>query len=196
MRYDPGVTPEETLVEEFQKGSQDAFRSLLKLHQARVRGYLGRFLADRDAVEDLAQETFLAAYRGLETWNREAPFGLWLLKIAKNRALNFLRQEGRRRTQESRGFGASLTAALERELAADESAGVDREIAAMRTCLATLPEHSSSLVREYYFHQREATEIARDLQKNQAAVWRTLFRIRQALRRCVQSKLAAIEGMP
>jgi len=191
------VTPEEDLVEEFLNGSQDAFRELLKLHQARVRGYLGRFLADRDAVEDLAQETFLAAYRDLKSWNREAPFGLWLLKIAKNRALHFLRQEGRRRSQESRGFGAALTAALERDLAAEgNDEAPDREILAMKSCIGQLPEHSGALVREYYFERREATDIARSQQKNQAAVWRTLFRIRQVLRRCVQSKLAAIEGMP
>src|SRR5262245_10269458 len=118
---------ESSLVEAARKGSEEAFRELLCLHQSRVRAYLSRFVRDRDARDDIAQDTFLAAYQSLSSYSGEAPFGLWLLRIAKHRALRYL--------ERSRG-GRSIQAILSRSLAEElqreeEDVSVrDREVAA------------------------------------------------------------------
>ncbi len=93
-------------------GSADAFRALLRLHQGRVRACISRYLRDLGAVDDLVQETFLAAYRSLGSYGGEGPLGLWLLRIAKHGALTYLRDEERRRAREARAFEAALSREL------------------------------------------------------------------------------------
>src|SRR5262245_49855634 len=101
------MEPESTLVEAARKGSEEAFRELLRLHQSRVRAYLSRFVRDRDARDDIAQDTFLAAYQSLASYSADAPFGLWLLRIAKHRALRYLE-----RFRGDRSFQAILSRSL------------------------------------------------------------------------------------
>ncbi len=180
---------ESRLVGEARSGSREAFTALLREHQGRIRAYLGRFVRERSVVDDLAQETFLAAYRSLSGYRDEVPFRFWLLGIARNRALRHAREEQGRRTR-----------ALDRALAAwsceaaPEPAEHDRELSALRACLDGLPDKSAQLVGAYYFRRRPAAEIARETGRKESAVWMMLLRIRQALRRCIESRTSAAEA--
>jgi RNA polymerase sigma-70 factor (ECF subfamily) len=63
-----------------------AFSELVRQHQSAVRGFLRRLTGGRHAVaDDLAQETFIEAYRSLARFHGESAFGAWLLGIAYNR---------------------------------------------------------------------------------------------------------------
>jgi len=59
---------ENELIALAQGGDLEAFSQLVSLHQSRVRVFLGRFIFSKEAVDDVAQETFLAASRGFSTW--------------------------------------------------------------------------------------------------------------------------------
>jgi len=62
-----------------------AFGALVRRHQSAVRGLLRRLTCGQDALsDDLAQETFLRAYRGLSGFRRDAKFTTWLYRIAWN----------------------------------------------------------------------------------------------------------------
>src|SRR4051812_16285988 len=76
-------------------GSHEAFTALVGLYQVRIRGYLARWIRDDATVDDLAQEVFMAAWRGLPGFAGGAPFGAWLAGIARNQALNHLRAQRR-----------------------------------------------------------------------------------------------------
>lgn len=183
-------------VEEARAGSAEAFGRLLRAHQARVRAFLGRFAHDREVVDDLAQETFLAAFRSLEGYRPETPFRLWLLGIARHRALRHLREEQRRRAQEPGLFRHLLAGWLADAVEARPEQDHDREVEALRACLESLPGRSAALVTEVYFRRTPAARVAREEGRSEGALWMTLLRIRQALRRCIQSKLPAPETAP
>jgi RNA polymerase sigma-70 factor (ECF subfamily) len=188
---------EEVLLVQAREGSHEAFCGLLRLHQGRVRAYLNSYIYDRDAADDLAQESFLAAYRSLPTFRGEAPFGLWLLRIAKNKALAYLRDEARRRSRREEGSFASLlagTLACCVEAEDLETSSKDGELEALRACVERLPNHSAALIRGYYFKNRSAIEIGRELGKGKSAIGMTLLRIRAALRQCMESRLASSES--
>lgn len=71
-------------------GSRDvaAFSQLARLHQSKVRGLLLRLTrGNHAAADDLAQETFLAAWRGIANFRGEASFATWLYRIAYSRFL-------------------------------------------------------------------------------------------------------------
>lgn len=72
------------LVAASRRGDPAAFSELVRLHQRRVFQLVGRFFRNREDIEDLAQETFLTAWRKLNTYEARAPFEHWLTRVCLN----------------------------------------------------------------------------------------------------------------
>lgn len=86
------VNPEERLVKAAKGGDEAAFGALVRAHQQRVFGLVGRFFYRSEDVEDVAQETFLRAWRKLSTYRGEAPFEHWLTRLCLNYCFQRLRR--------------------------------------------------------------------------------------------------------
>ncbi|KGF30652.1 RNA polymerase sigma factor RpoE [Oligella urethralis] len=78
------------LVKRAQAGEKRAFELLVSKYQRRILRLLGRILYNQSDVEDVAQETFLKAYRALPKFRNESAFYTWLYRIAVNTARNHL----------------------------------------------------------------------------------------------------------
>lgn len=78
------------LVERSLAGDQRAYELLVIKYQRRIQRLIGRMVRDVDLIEDIAQETFLRAYRALPKFRGEAQFYTWLYRIAVNTAKKFL----------------------------------------------------------------------------------------------------------
>ena len=87
------------LLERIRNGATDDFAGIVRRHQSRVFAILHRYERDAHKVEDLAQETFLKAWRALDQFDGRAPFGHWLSRIAVRVALDHLRREKRRQNE-------------------------------------------------------------------------------------------------
>lgn len=74
------------LVERVKRGDQRAFELLVIKYQRRVERLIGRMVRDTDLVADIAQETFIRAYRALPQFRGESAFYTWLYRIAVNTA--------------------------------------------------------------------------------------------------------------
>jgi RNA polymerase sigma factor (sigma-70 family) len=81
----PGDT-DQMLVERTVAGDQKAYELLVIKYQRRIERLIGRMVRDTDLVEDIAQETFIRAYRALAQFRGEAQFYTWLYRIAVNTA--------------------------------------------------------------------------------------------------------------
>jgi RNA polymerase sigma-70 factor (ECF subfamily) len=73
-----------------------AFDLLVLRYQHRLLGLIGRLVRDPHEAEDIAQETFIKAYRALANFRGESAFYTWLYRIAINTANNYLVSRGRR----------------------------------------------------------------------------------------------------
>lgn len=78
------------LVERVQRGDVKAFEMLVVKYQRRVERLIGRMVRDVDLVQDIAQETFLRAYRAMPKFRGDSAFYTWLYRIAVNTAKKFL----------------------------------------------------------------------------------------------------------
>ena len=78
--------PEHELVRRARSGDEDAFAELVAAHADQVLGALRRFGLDADEAEDVAQEVFLRAWRGLPGFQERAQLSTWLYRIAFNEA--------------------------------------------------------------------------------------------------------------
>ena len=99
---------DESTVRAVQAGDTQAFERLVNGHKDRVFAMLVRLTGDAQAAEELAHETFVRAYRGLDGFRGDALFGTWLIQIAVHLARDRVRERARSRT-------VSLDALLERD---------------------------------------------------------------------------------
>jgi RNA polymerase sigma-70 factor (ECF subfamily) len=87
--------PEESLVEEAQRGGREAFAELVRRHERRIYGVVYRMSGNHPDADDLAQEVFLTAWRAIGSFRRGSSFYTWLYRIAVNLSLTFLRKKAR-----------------------------------------------------------------------------------------------------
>ena len=78
--------PDAALVERVKQGDVRAFEMLVVKYQRRIERLIGRMVRDVDLVSDIAQETFIRAYRALPQFRAESAFYTWLYRIAVNTA--------------------------------------------------------------------------------------------------------------
>ena len=74
------------LIERVKQGDVKAFEMLVVKYQRRIERLIGRMVRDVDIVPDIAQETFIRAYRAIPRFRGESAFYTWLYRIAVNTA--------------------------------------------------------------------------------------------------------------
>lgn len=80
------------IVQKVKSGDYNAFETLVEKYQGRIYRHLRKMVNDTTHAEDLLQETFLNAYRGLSGFEGGSTFSTWLFRIATNTALMYLRK--------------------------------------------------------------------------------------------------------
>lgn len=138
--------PDAPLVESFRQGDERAFAELVRRHKDRVYNVVYRYLGDHEDASDIAQEVFIRAYRGINSFQSRSRFYTWLHTIAANLSRNRLRDQ--RRKGRSRGTSLHLlqdTAPGALAHAASHDTGAARlqhqELnEALQICLDDLPE--------------------------------------------------------
>src|SRR5438046_5610208 len=85
-------TSERDYVVAAQKGSDTAFAELVRLHQRRAYAVARAIVLSHEDAEDAVQDGFLHAYRALDRFRSDQPFGAWLNRIVANAALDLVRR--------------------------------------------------------------------------------------------------------
>lgn len=93
---EPALSPDAELVRRARRGDQAAFEVLVKKFQDRAYRTAFHMTGNHGDADDVAQDSFLRAYRALPSFDERAEFGTWLHRIVINSALNVLRARRRR----------------------------------------------------------------------------------------------------
>ena len=102
----PAADEDRALIDRARAGDAGAFEALVSGYQGWVFTLALRMLGDRGEAEDVAQEVFLKAYRGLKTFKGASRFSTWLYAIASHHCLNHLQARARRPRPVGGGGGA------------------------------------------------------------------------------------------
>jgi RNA polymerase sigma-70 factor (ECF subfamily) len=86
---------DELLVKQVLRGESGSFDILVRRYQSVVYATAYRFVKSREDALDVAQDAFIKAFRSLYTWQPTAPFRAWLLRIAVNMSIDYLRRRKR-----------------------------------------------------------------------------------------------------
>jgi RNA polymerase sigma-70 factor (ECF subfamily) len=163
----------------FQRGDENAFTVLFERYSVRVANTAYRFLNDKDAAQDVAQEVFVKIYTSPKTYRPDAAFSTWLYRITANACIDALRRRKR--------LAAILpeeTAQSALDPAASPADQVEaRELErAVRTALASLPEKQRIAVVLQRYEGLSYEQIAEILRLSRSAVESLLFRAKLTLR--------------
>ncbi|MCA8950732.1 MAG: sigma-70 family RNA polymerase sigma factor [Planctomycetes bacterium] len=173
--------------------ARDLFEILTRQHIDSVRAFLLSSLRDGVAVEDLVQETFLTAWKILDRYDRQLPFGPWVRGIAGKLLLNHRRRHGRSRVHYC---DEEVLTGLDDGFRMLESAPgdtFDDQLDVLRECLARLEGSQRESIRLHYEHGLHCKEIAARLGIGFEAVKKHLQRGRAVLHRCMRQKLDPAE---
>jgi RNA polymerase sigma-70 factor (ECF subfamily) len=91
---------DEELVSRVQRGDKQAFNLLVLKYQNRIIQLINRYVRDPHEAQDIAQETFIKAYRALASFRGDSAFYTWIYRIAINTAKNHLAARSRRPTDD------------------------------------------------------------------------------------------------
>jgi RNA polymerase sigma-70 factor, ECF subfamily len=130
-RYTPADPSDEALVERFKRGDDEAFATLVRRHEDRLFVLALRMVGERAAALDAVQETFLTAFRRIDSFRGDAQFGTWLYRIGINSCHDLLRRRKRWNRPQ-----ADVEDAAEPGADLDESAALRIDVA---SALAALP---------------------------------------------------------
>lgn len=173
------------LVLRAQAGDRRAFDLLVLKYQQKVVNLIGRYVRDQSEALDLAQETFIKAYRALSAFRGDSAFYTWLYRIAVNTGKNHLMAQGRRppgedvdaETAEQTDAGGRL-----REHATPEGHLLTEEIArTVQAALAALPEDLRTAIVLRELEGLSYEEIAQVMDCPIGTVRSRIFRAREAI---------------
>lgn len=170
-------------------GSQKAFEILLRRYQKLVYNVIFQMVQNHEAAADLTQDTFLRTYKGLATFRGNAAFKPWLLKIASNTTLNYIR--------DNKGRAAvSLEEILEENPHAEPSSKerIEEQVelhisqANLAEAIALLPVRQRQIFVLRYQHDLPYADIASITDETESSIKSLLFRIREKLRKSMLEK--------
>lgn len=171
----------EQLIRSVQNGDMDAFDSLMQRFMHDVRGFLASRAPAQHLIDDLAHDTFVFAYRNIQSFNAEdaASFCGWLKAIARNYLMAELKRYKREQTNRER-YGEFIEHALL------EGHRDDHYFDKLQSCLQSLPQHSRDLLSLRYQKSLAGKEIAEQIERSHSWVKTNLHRLHAILRDCMK----------
>lgn len=189
------------LVERSVAGDQKAFELLVIKYQRRIQRLIGRMVRDVDLVEDIAQETFIRAYRALAQFRGDAQFYTWLYRIAVNTAKKALMDMKRDPTVSENSFKSAdddETSMLENELTSSETPDAvlaSKEIAEMvNSAMDALPEELRQAITLREIEGLSYEEISEAMNCPIGTVRSRIFRAREAISQRIKPLLENQSG--
>jgi RNA polymerase sigma-70 factor (ECF subfamily) len=159
------------------------FAKIIEENQGAVYGYVRARLLQASDADDLTQEVFLRCYEGWARFDPSAKVRPWLIGIARNLLREYARRTRRLRER------AWTDLCLEVESAAPAGAREeDDTMVHLPSCLEALGQSARTAVDLYYGSKMRLAAIGKRMSRSEGAVKLLMFRARQALRHCLDSK--------
>ncbi|MHC4230817.1 MAG: RNA polymerase sigma factor, partial [Planctomycetota bacterium] len=160
-------------------------KELIDIYEPVTRACCRSHRLSKDLVDDVMHDTFLVAYRNLSKCREQTRLSSWLWIIAQSQIVNRMRKESLRKQQE---IADPLLQSSQNPSAVAQWRELRQKV---RAGVATLPDTWMTVVKLFYWHQKNTREIAVHMQIAPGAVRVILHRSRQRLRRELEGIYAA-----
>ena len=184
-----------TAVAQVRAGDREAFRPLVERYSHMIFAQAYRMTGNENDAEEIVQETFLRAYRGLRSFEERSNFGTWLFRIATNCSLDLL---ARRKSQPQPAVADEEDEEAPEDRLASSSPDPERLLysrelqARIREAMSELTavERTAFVLR--HFEGRSIEEIAEALKVRTGAAKQSIFRAVQKMRESLQPAVRSV----
>lgn len=167
-------------------GNAPEFSRLVREFGLPVRSFIHARVQNVADAEDLAQETFIAAFRGLAKFDTGQPFEAWLIGIARHRVLGHFRSTGRRQKANER-FREECLVKIETELGEIEGKTGRDPLKRLMDCVEKLPERMRMVIRSR-LRGEDGSMAANLLHTTRGAIYMLQLRANHHLRECMMKE--------
>ncbi|MEZ4799243.1 MAG: sigma-70 family RNA polymerase sigma factor [Flavobacteriales bacterium] len=149
---------EAEIIEQLQseRGRKQVFEYLLDTFQKPVYFYVRRMVVDHDDADDVTQQAFIKAWKGLEKFRGESKLSTWLYRIAYNESITFLGKKNKRNEISTEQIMYSMPSVLQEDALFDG----DEIEALLQSAVATLPEKQKAVFVMKYYEEKKYEEIS------------------------------------
>lgn len=186
-QHSPAVNVDTELVNAARTGDSQAFAALVRKYKSRIFATASRYARNHHELDDLAQDIFIRAWRGLKSFRGDAPFEHWLMRLAIRACYDFLRRHRNRRERE-----VSRDALLEAGcLSIDAAEPVEFQeeseaLLLLRRAMQKLSPKDQMVITLLELEERSVREVAGLTGWTETNVKVRAFRARQNLRKIIQ----------
>ena len=186
------VDNDNALISRAQTGDEGAFAEMMRAHYAFVYAIVIGIVNNPNDAEEVVQEIFLNAYRSLPQLEDTRRFKGWLAKIARNRALNWLREQ----RIDTVSINEVSEDTLQTADSPDEQLIRNEQRELIRRAMETLPQKDRDIARSYYLEGASYDELIRAHGLSYKAISFRLSRAKQKLAKRLSHLLTGVFAIP
>ena len=179
------------LIARWRQGDFEAFIALVRPYLASLRALVACYGPPAESMwdsDDLAHEALIEAFRSSEAYDESrGDVRSWLRGVVRNRIRRAWQEVARNHKRKQNALFELRRAATERAMRRDLDAHPVLE--ALLQCVERLPDRSKEIINGHYSGGLSGPEIARRFKMKVSAVYVALYRLRRALRRCVEDTI-------
>ncbi len=183
---------DDTLISRAQAGDEGAFTELMRAHYAFVYAVVIGIVNNPNDAEEIVQDTFLNAYCALAQYEEQTKLKSWLAKIARNRALNWLREQ----RLDTVSIDEVDERAVQLSESADESLIRDEQRELIRRAMESLPQKDRDIAHSYFLEGASYDELIRTHGLSYKAISFRLSRAKQKLAKRLSHLLTGVFAFP
>ena len=183
---------DKALISHTQSGDEQAFADLMRAYYAFVYAIVIEIVNNPHDAEEVVQDTFLNAYRGLAQYEEQTKFRSWLAKIARNRALNWLRAQ----KMDTVSINEVEEHTLQTPNTLDDQLIRDEQRELIRRAMETFSQKDREIAHSYYLDGASYDELTKTHGLSYKAIAFRLSRAKQRLAKRLQYLLTGLSIPP
>ncbi len=180
-------------IEEVRAGKKEAFSFLIEKYQKQIFNFIYQFFRDYHLSLEITQETFLRAYKFLNTYQKEKKFSTWVYSIAKNLCIDELKRNSRLNTipisDACKHESADEFSPLFSKATPDTELVLNEKKSLLLGAIEKLPPKYKVVIMLCYFEGLSYYEIAEVLEKPLSTVKVRIFRAKKKLLEHLKDKM-------
>ncbi|MDT0559282.1 sigma-70 family RNA polymerase sigma factor [Ichthyenterobacterium sp. W332] len=174
-------------IDKILSGDTNAFSILVNRYKDLVYTLATRMMKNKEEAEEVAQDTFIKAYKSLPKFKGDSKFSTWIYKVAYNTSLDRIKKNKRtEQTLEINEFTAHQVKTIDNAL---DHLETEERNATIKHCIESLPSEDSFLLTLFYFEELSLDEIAKIVKLKPNNIKVKLFRSRKKLATILKQQL-------
>jgi RNA polymerase sigma-70 factor (ECF subfamily) len=178
---------EENIIKQVKQGNIKEYEKIMDIHMHRIRTFIALNAPVAQLVDEISVDAFVFAFQHISEFKEGTSFSAWVKAIAWNLLRAEITRYKRKKEYQKRYAEFKIIESVETK----SESYRENELGYLEDCIEQVPQKQREILNMKYKQDHSAAAIADAFEKTESWVHTSLFRIRETLRKCIESKLSA-----